>query len=110
MALRSPPPASQLVKQNGGLTYIEEDIMLGLVRDIASEMLADAAVPVGAVLGVEELLDELGDTLLVRELIEGLVDLVLDLGLHFVVHLADDPLHITFSHISNFIILNYILN
>ena len=49
--------SSQLVEDDGHLTYVEEYIMLALVGYEAGEVLSDAAVPVGSVVLVEELLD-----------------------------------------------------
>ena len=72
--------------------------MLAGVCHIRGEVLADDAVPVGRVLLVEEGLDELGNFLLGLLLIDGSVDLLLNIVLHVLVHLADYPGNVTLSH------------
>ena len=61
-------------------------------------MLAYHAVPVGRVLLVEEVLNELGDLLLGLFLIDGAVDLLLHIVLHVLVHLAHNPSDVTLCH------------
>jgi hypothetical protein len=67
-------------------------------------VLADDAVPVGRVLLVEEGLDELGNFLLGLLLIDGSVDLLLNIVLHVLVHLADYPGNVTLCHFPSFLI------
>ena len=61
-------------------------------------MLADHTVPVGGVFLVKEILDELRDLLLSLFLIDGTVDLLFNIILHVLVHLADDPSNATLCH------------
>ena len=61
-------------------------------------MLADHTVPVGGVFLVKEILDELRDLLLSLFLIDGTVDLLFNIILHVLVHLADDPSNVTLCH------------
>ena len=80
------------------MTNVEEDVVLARVSYIAREVLAHDAVPVGRVLLVEVLLDELGDLLLVAVvLVYGHVHLFLDVRLHVRGHLANDPVDVSFG-------------
>ena len=72
--------------------------MLALISYITGKVFADAAVPVWTIGPVEELFDGLANVLLLICFIDGLVDLLFNMVFHFLVHFADDPLDITFSH------------
>ena len=80
------------------MTDVEEDVVLACVGYITGKMLADNAVPVGSVLAVEVLLDELGDLLFGVRFIEGEVNLLLNVLFHVNSHFTDDPLDVSLSH------------
>lgn len=61
-------------------------------------MLANDTVPVGRVFFVEEGFDELSDVFLSLFAVDSLVDLVLDVGLHFQGHVFYLPLHNSLGH------------
>ena len=65
--------------------------MLTLIGHIARKMFSDAAMPVGTVGHIKELFDEQTDLHLSFFLINSLVNLLLDIVFHVLVHLADDP-------------------
>lgn len=52
------------------MSLVEEDVILGLVADKRVEVFADYAVPVGAVLLVELLLDVFGHQVLCLEVVD----------------------------------------
>ena len=90
--------SSEFVKQNGQLPDVEEYIMLTLVGYIARKVFSDAAMPVGTVGLIKELLDELTDLPLGFFLIDGFIDLLLDLVFHVLVHFADNPVNVSLCH------------
>ena len=90
---------SELVKQDGHLTDIEEYVVLTLISYITREVLSNATVPVGSVIRVEELLHELTNVGLLFELIHGVINLHFNITLHVWVHLLDHKLDNSFSHI-----------
>ena len=92
--------SSQLVKQDGGLTNIEKDVVLARVGNIACEMFANNTVPVRRIFAIEVLLYEFRDLLLSVRLIKGQVNLLLNVLLHVLCHLTDNPLNISFCHLS----------
>ena len=95
--------SSELIKQNGQLTDVEEDVMLTLVGYIACKMFSDTAMPVGTIRLIKELLNELTDLPLGFFLIDGFINLLLDIIFHVLVHLADNPGNVSFGHLnSNF--------
>mgnify|MGYP000144077505 CR=1 FL=1 len=61
-----------LEEEDGDLTEVEVDEVLGLVRHVAAEVAADDGVPSRVVLLVELLLDVGGDVLLDVELLQSL--------------------------------------
>lgn len=79
--------------------------MLALISYETCEMLTHATVPVGAVGLIKEFLNKLADVFLGLVLIDGFVDLLLHIVFHFLVHFADDPLHITLGHFFKFQII-----
>lgn len=58
------------------MSFVEEDIIFGLVTDVGAEILADDAVPVSAVLLVELFFDVFGHEIFCFEV----VDCVFSLG------------------------------
>ena len=93
---------TRLEKQNGYLSEIEVDEMLGLVRHVAAEVAADDAMPGRVVLLVELLLDVGSDVLLDVELLKGLGGAVHCVLLHVFGHVSilDDGL--AFRHDEGF--------
>ena len=72
--------------------------MLALISYETCKMLTHTAVPVGTVGLVEEFLNKFTDVLFGLVLIDGLVDLLLNIVFHFLVHFADNPFNITLGH------------
>ena len=64
---------ARLEQQDGDLTKVKVDKVLGLVRHVAAKVAANDAVPGGRVLLVELLLDERGNVLLNVELLKSLM-------------------------------------
>ena len=62
--------SSNLVEQDGELTFVEEDIIFSLVANVGAEVFAHAAMPVRTVLLIELLLDMLGHQELGFEVID----------------------------------------
>ena len=77
-----------LEEEDGDLTEVEVDEVLGLVGHVRAEVTADDAVPGGVVLFVELLLDESGDVLLNVEALEGLRADVDGILLHVLGHIG----------------------
>ena len=78
--------STTLEEEDGDLTEVEVDEVLGLVGDVGAEVPADDAVPGRVVLLVELLLDEGGDVLLNVVLLEGLGGAVDGVLLHVLGH------------------------
>jgi|LakMenE01Jun11ns_1017448.scaffolds.fasta_scaffold9677659_1 hypothetical protein len=73
--------------------------MLSCVTYIASEMLANDAVPVRRVFFVEEGFNKLGDVFLGFFTVNCFIDLGFHVLFHLDGHFADFPLHNAFCHI-----------
>merc|ERR1719183_1820000 len=80
--------SSGLEEEDGDLTKVEVDEVLGLVGDVGAEVTADNAVPGWVVLFVELLLDEGSDVLLNVVLLEGLGRDVDSILLHVLSHVS----------------------
>ena len=68
-----------------------EYVCLARIRYVGRKVLSHNAVPIGRVLLVEESLDEFCNIFFCVLLVHDVVDLLLEVSLHFFVHLADDP-------------------
>ena len=77
-----------LEKEDGDLTKVEVDEVLGLVGNVGTEVTAYDAMPGGVVLLVEFLLDESGNILLNVELLESLSGDVDSVLLHIFGHVC----------------------
>jgi len=93
--------SSGLETQDGDLSQVEVDEVLGLVRDVAAEVPADDDVPGGVVLFVELFLDEGGDVLLDVVLLEGLRGAVYGVLLHVLRHVRILDHRLAFRHLEN---------
>ena len=74
--------------------------MLARVGYIAGEMFANNAVPVGCIFAIEVLLNEFRDLLFGVGLIESQVNLFLNVLFHVGCHFTNNPLDVSFSHLS----------
>ena len=88
MERRSEACSARLEEEDGDLTKVEVDEMLGLVGHVRAEVTADDAVPRRVVLLVELLLDESGDVLLNVEALEGLGADIDSILLHVLGHVS----------------------
>ena len=88
-------------EEDGNLTEVEVDEVLGLVGDVGTEVSSHNAMPGWVVLLVELLLDEGGDILLDVELLEGLGGDIDSILLHVLGHISvlDDSLSISHGEI-----------
>ena len=92
---------SRLEEQDGDLSQVEVDEVLGLVRHVAAEVAADDAVPGRVVLLVELLLDEGGDVLLDVELLESRRRALDGIGLHVLRHVGVLDHGLAFRHLAS---------
>lgn len=76
--------SSDFIEENGELSLIEEDIILSLVANKGAEVLADHAVPIGAVLLVKLLLDMLGHQVLHLQVVHRVLRLNLTSSTSFI--------------------------
>jgi len=93
---------SRLEEEDGDLSEVEVDEVLGLVGDVGAEVAAHDAVPGGVVLLVELLLDEGGDVLLDVVLLEGLGGAVDSVLLHVLCHVGILDHGLAFRHLEGF--------
>ena len=89
--------STRFEQQDGHLSHIEIDEVLGLMGDIGSEITSDHTVPSWVVFLIELLLDVGGNVFLDIELFESNVGAINGILLHFFIHVGmlDDGL--TFS-------------
>jgi hypothetical protein len=80
--------SSGLEEEDGNLTKVEVDEMLGLMGNVTSEVTSHNDVPGGVVLLVKLLLDECSDVLLDVELLESLGRCVDGVLLHIFGHVG----------------------
>ena len=84
-----------------------EYVTFARVRYVRREVLAHHAVPVGRIFFVKETLNVLGDLLLSVLLVHDLVNLLLEVALHFLTHLAHHPLYCSLRcHVSIYYLNN----
>lgn len=57
------------------MSFIEENVIFGFVADVGAKVLADYAVPVGAVLLIEFLFDMFGHEIFHFEVVDGIFGL-----------------------------------
>ena len=84
-----------------------EYVTFARVRYVRREVLTNHTVPVWRVLLVEETLNVLCDLLLSVLLVHDLVNLLLEVALHFLTHLAHHPLYCSLRcHVSIYYLNN----
>jgi len=94
---------SRLEEEDGDLSKVEVDEVLGLVGDVGAKVAAHDAVPGGVVLLVKLFLDEGGDVLLDVVLLEGLRGAVDSVLLHVLRHVGILDHGLAFCHLDGFL-------
>ena len=80
--------SARLEEQNGDLSHVEIDEMLGFVGDIGTEVAANNTMPGRIIFLVEFLLDVGGDVFFDVEFLKGNVGTVNSVLLHFLIHVS----------------------